>query len=117
MFSSTASYNTDIVRMAWNASRPKSAPYSWIRELGSDYIIVEEEGSATTEISAYGSRAGVYRIPYSVDENEEVTFGDPKRVVQIWVEKEDLSAVELSALRADLESPLDRIIETAKTLR
>lgn len=113
MFSSVQSFNTEIVRAAWSSSRPKGS-YSWIRELGTDYIIIEEELESGSGPVSYPR---TFRIPYSVDENETVVFGDPKRVVQIWVEKDELTAVELSALRADLESPLDRIIETAKTLR
>lgn len=110
MLSNVGSFNTDIVRGAWDAresakrreyasAHPSSnygdiapAPYAYIRELWTDYIIVQHEDPE--EGICY------YKIPYHV-ENDEVVFGDETKVEQSWEEADDdyeLSAYELGLL-------------------
>jgi hypothetical protein len=91
--SNLTSFNTEIVSTAWEAidrERRRLSPsstqgeieadYSWIRELGTDYIIVSKR-----------DHKGEYklRIPYTVNEDYDVTFGEPKKIIQIWVEDDD----------------------------
>ena len=97
------SYKTDIVRMAWEAierenraawarvNRPITEitgeattedysyyPYRWIKELWTDYIIIETETA---------SQPVLQKIPFSVHPvTKEVSFGDPVEVEQVWVE-------------------------------
>lgn len=124
--SAISSFNTEIVRAAWNALEDsrraefdkeraglpnyetaryeQGYPYRWIQELGTDYIIVE-----------HGAKSGQvrYRIPYTVDEDENVSFGPEKKIVQIWVEDEgDLSLAEKRAL-ADIISSADALKRVA----
>lgn len=112
------SFNTDMVRRAWDAQerevrRAKAEAYraefgrdtgmdvpihsySWIRELWTDYVIVEVEGKEGTEY---------HRVPYTVS-GTDVSFGDPIEVVQEWVdapEDEGLSDVEQSLLKDIIE--------------
>lgn len=114
--SSASSYNVEIVRSAWNAresARRKAqqkesygtqteapepyAPYRYISELGSDYIIVTEEDGPSA-----GHR---YKSSYVVDSNDNVFFGPERRIVQLWVEDSgELSADELRDLARVLSS-------------
>lgn len=97
------SYKTDIVRMAWDAiergrreawnrenrsfqettgdAELASAdyyPYSWIKELWTDYIIVETEGP---------NQPILQKIPFTVHPlTKEVSFGEAVEVEQLWVE-------------------------------
>ena len=92
MLSDTKSFNTAKVRTAYEGiqaaerrARGAKEPYaySWIRELWTDHIIVENESE--------GSRGTTYqKIPYVV-ENGEVLFGDPVQVEQAWKESEDIA--------------------------
>lgn len=89
------SYNTDTVRSAWDAQErvrrqayektnrsssdmavPASEmyPYRWVREVWSDFIIIEDE---SPEGRCY------HKIPYYV-EHGEVEFGEGVEVEQIW---------------------------------
>lgn len=88
------SFNVDNVRRAWDglqSARRRAVrgieeyPYSWIRELWTDHIIVENE-------TKNGMR--FEKIPYAV-EGREIIFGDPVEVEQTWRESED-TAVKLS---------------------
>lgn len=98
MFANTNSFNTEIVRMAWEnevrqaaavarADRESRSKYDdgygdddddgptaapWIRELWTDFIIVEIGGEYE-------------KIPYTVD-GMEVEFGTPVDVTQSWTE-------------------------------
>lgn len=105
ILSDTKSFNVDNVRRAWDglqsAERRASAnsdlfPYSWIRELWTDYIIIEKE-----------QRDGVrfQKIPYEVHAGGEVIFGDPVEVEQAWRESED-TAVKLTDELTENESEL-----------
>jgi hypothetical protein len=110
MLSSIGSYNTDMVRRAWDArermrraahevEHPRSGntapesemyPYRWVREVWSDYIIVENEGSTDLEY---------LKFPYVYDDGE-IIFGEPTEVKQVWEEVDDDG--DLSALERDL---------------
>lgn len=101
-------FNTEVVRRSWDAierekrnayrkANPQAhdvyevVPYSYIRELWTTYIIVETEG--------HGGNAYA-KIPYTVSANNEVTFGDPTPVEQVWKDdKGALSATERSLLK------------------
>lgn len=106
MLSQTKSFNTSKVRTAYEGiqaaerrARGVKEPYSysWIRELWTDHIIVENESE--------GSRGTTYqKIPYIV-ENNEVIFGDPVEVEQAWKESED-TAVKLTDEMTENESEL-----------
>lgn len=86
MFSNVPSYNTELVRIAWNFENEKArlfnepsledSPYSYIKELWSDHIIVE------TESRPYG----LFKVPYEVSEDGEVSFGERIPVKSVYVE-------------------------------
>jgi len=101
MLTNIGSFNTEMIRSAWNARerairKAKEAAYrsehgdspftmeaavpmhdySWIRELWTDYIIVEVEGREGSEY---------HKVPYTVD-GTDVEFGDPTEVKQEWVD-------------------------------
>lgn len=112
MLSYIPSYKTDIVRIAWDAKErerreefdrensstkvdPRESvavkdtyyPYRWIKELWTDFIVVESEDSGTVEI---------FKVPFTVNPlTSEVTFDDPVPLKQIYIEMdEDLSDEE-----------------------
>lgn len=107
--SNTTTFNTEVVRRSWDSierakrlafrkSNPgqdsyEAVPYSYIRELWTTYIIVEVEGSIP--------RGSTYvKIPYTVSKGNEVTFGEPTPVEQVWKdEKGDLSKTERTLLK------------------
>ncbi len=110
LLSNIGSFNTEMVRRAWDAEErvrrhayesahedardiaaPNSAlyPYRWIRELWSDFIIVESEGSTAQSI--------FLKIPYTVSGNR-VTFGEADAVEQVWQEAEGLDSEDLSEI-------------------
>ena len=133
MLSALGSFNTETVRHAWDAQErdrrrayegahegardiaaPASAiyPYRWIRELWSDYIIVESEEPTPKYL----------RYPYEVH-GATVVFGDPTEVQQVWQEvdddDDDLSELEKQLLGdvfvvASSKSPLQTIVGLAK---
>ncbi len=132
LLSSAPSFNTEIVRAAWDSiERAKRQaydeahdsrgyegavresygyPYRWITELGNDYIIISVDNTQGQD---------KYRIAYTVDEDYDVSFGEEKRIHQIWVEADDeLSVAEQRALGNILSSrsPLTRIVEAAKSI-
>ncbi len=106
------SYNTDMVRRSWDAQErarreeyqqanpgsnninaPASAmyPYRWIREVWSDYIIVEsDEGDGDCDY---------LKIPYTYEDGE-IKFGTPVEVEQIWQEvpNDDLGDDDLNEI-------------------
>ena len=112
LLSQVGSFNTELVRRSWDAhererrqafeaahpaSRDLSAPaslmypYSWIRELWTDYLVVEVESS---------DGLCFQKVPYTVA-GTEVTFADPVPIQQQWVElpdDEELSVLEKSLL-------------------
>lgn len=119
MLCGIGSFNTDMVRRAWddsersrrNAAREQRAaelgihshdidspvPYSYIKEMWTDYLIVSIENYGTSDVLA--------RVPYSVSGNV-VVFGPATEVEQQYVEVENtmtLSAAELALLSNDLK--------------
>lgn len=107
LLSNISSFNTETVRRAWETrereqrqayeaahpssrdiAAPSSAlyPYRWIRELWTDFIIVECE---------FRDGMAYQKIPYTVSGND-VTFGEPDPVVQKWVEapNDELNSIE-----------------------
>lgn len=107
MLSNVGVFNTEAVRRAWDAQvRAKrqafreahpnqnayeSIPYEYIRELWTTYIIVETEGIGG---------ASYVKIPYTVSKSNDVTFGEPTVVEQVWKdEKGELSKTERSLLK------------------
>jgi hypothetical protein len=137
MFSNTTSFNTEIVRAAWeDLQREKRKAeqvkrraagqdpyeseigmYSWVKELWTDYLIATAEGSSGVEY---------VKVPYTVDDSNNVTFGDPTIVHQVWeeVEAEELSDNELELLMRHLElsaprrtTASERIMELSNRLR
>lgn len=93
-------------RAAWRAARlmedgayatpSESYPYSWCKEVWSDFIIVENEGRG---------KGTFQKIPFTVGADQVVTFGTPKAVKQEYV--------ALSAGGAELlwqESAVDSLI-------
>lgn len=104
MLSETTSFNTEIVRQAWNAQesakrraagRRGEVPYTWIRELWTDHIIVEIEDGMK-----------YVKVPYEVQANNQIVFGDPTpvRMKTEWVDEVALTANEFELLRDDLGS-------------
>lgn len=111
MMLSATSFNTDTVRRAWDdlnqavrraqrlvdraAGRDEYAvesPYSYIRELWTDYIIIEREG-----VPPQGS--GLAKVPYGVTEDGSIYFGEPVTVEQQYVEVDDrFNAYEIAQL-------------------
>lgn len=116
------SFKTDIVRMAWDAqerirrhaweeeNRPSKSydgrletepgsyyPYRWIKELWTDFILVETESNGQPEL---------VKIKYSVNPlTQDVTFGDEVEVRQVYVEMdEDLTDAEKELLADLLDS-------------
>lgn len=108
MLSNVGTFNTEVVRRAWDAierekrkayreKHPQAhdaydvIPYTYIRELWTTYIIVETEGRGGNAFA---------KIPYTVSKNNEVTFGAPVPVEQVWKdEKGALSSTEKTLLK------------------
>jgi hypothetical protein len=117
MLSVMGPYNTEHVRIAWNSLENarrsairaqnkmqtqnypdtpyESVPYSYIKELWTDHILVEAEGSE------YGQKASrLQSIPYWVAD-DVVIFGEPVtvKVSYIEIEDEDLNEYEIALLK------------------
>lgn len=126
----TADYNMDTVRSAFNARTREArkawrtahpgAAYDdpggpsdfWVKEIWSTFLIVQSD---------YGSDPDLYKIPYTVDDNADVTFGDPVEVkteyVVVNAEDDPGSDITDEALQKlmDLtgscpQSPLDKVL-------
>lgn len=136
MFSNVSVFNTEIVRRAFeNIERqkrskeydarglrgaydvPTMTPYTWIKEVWTDHLVVSIEGGPDNDMT-------FARIDYTVDENDEVTFAEPVPMKQVWVEEDESELSENErALIADLldlshVSPAaQRITALASTLR
>lgn len=118
MLSEIPSFKTDIVRLAWDAQERirrnaweaehprefRSAgdaetvdvstnyyPYRWIKELWTDFIVVETESKGQPEL---------VKIKYTVNPiTQDVTFGEEVEVRQVYIEMdEDLSDAEKELL-------------------
>lgn len=116
MLSNIGSFNMDIVRRSWdsmnNAMRraareeatakgldPYSSdvepvPYSWVKEVWTDFIIVEID-------TVNGNEGGIVKVPYSVS-GVDVHFGQPVEVKQEYVEIDDGLTDEEQELLEDL---------------
>lgn len=106
--SNVGSFNTEMVRRSWDAqqradreayrlanpgtSRDYDAvPYTWIRELWTDFIVVESESKLSPAF---------LKIPYTVDDKGAVTFGDPEEVKLVWKDAQgELSRTEKELLK------------------
>ncbi len=77
-------------RTAWRRANPNSyedgPPYWYVRELWNTYIIVSESSD---------KRSKRYRVPYTVEADTNVTFGEPKEVKAqyVVVDDDDLSDI------------------------
>lgn len=92
--SKTVSFNVDSVRSAWNAKRSAernayfqaypygssaavpAPPYSYIKEMWSDYLIVCTDDATDTDL---------YKVGYAVDADGDVTFDKPVEVKTQYV--------------------------------
>lgn len=93
--STAVDFNVDMIRKAfdqatsqarrdWRAANPNSSyddgpPYWYIKEQWTNYLIVQNESAG------YGSSAELYKVPYSVDAQLDVTFADPVQVKTEYV--------------------------------
>lgn len=91
-------YNVDIVRSAfdqrsrdaraaWRKANPNASyddpgypQYLWVKEQWTAFLIVQSD---------YGKNPDLYKIPYSVDDDLNVTFGDAVEVKTEYVEVND----------------------------
>lgn len=108
ILSNIPSYKTDIVRMAWDAKQrelraqekmyrsddssvttevPDFSDHWWIKELWTDFILVENEVAGQPELR---------KVPFTVHPlTHAVTFGEPQEVKQVYIEiDEDLTEEE-----------------------
>lgn len=106
--SNVGSFNTEMVRRSWDAqqradreayrlanpgtSRDYDAvPYTWIRELWTDFIVIESESKLSPAF---------LKIPYTVDDKGVVTFGEPEEVKLVWKDAQgELSRTEKDLLK------------------
>jgi hypothetical protein len=118
MLSYIPSYRTDIVRHAWDAlERQKRAewdethrsetqgssmdtvkesyyPYRWIKELWTDFILVENESAA---------QPALWKVPFTVHPiTQKVTFGQEVEVKPIYIEMDDDLSESEKSLLSDL---------------
>lgn len=77
----SSSFNVDDVRRQYRATlQPRDnygEPYSYVREMWTDFLIVEEEANGN---------AKAYKVPYTVDEKGVATFDERVEVKQTYVE-------------------------------
>lgn len=122
--SNIPSFNMDMIRRAYNqmqqqmrkayADQAKAEgrevkyadelPYTYIRELWTDYVIVEIEGDDER-------RQGLAKVPYEVN-GSQVTFGVPVEVKQEYVEVEEELTDDEKEYLSDmliLSTPAERI--------
>ena len=106
--SNVGSFNTEMVRRSWDARQradreayrlvnPSTSrdyddvPYTWIRELWTDFIVVESESKLSPAF---------LKIPYTVDDKGVVTFGEPEEVKLVWKDAQgELSRTEKDLLK------------------
>jgi hypothetical protein len=120
--SGIGSFNTAIVRSAWEAKNREERrvlgnntndvgpEYSWIEELGTDYIITSrDEPTGTQKV----------RYPYSVSDNDDVTFGPGTPIKQVWVDDDTFNDTERAFL-SSVVSPtkaLENVVRLSKSLK
>lgn len=92
-----SSFNVDDVRRQYRATlQPRDnygEPYSYIREMWSDFLIVEEDANDSSK---------TYKVPYTVDEKGTANFGEKAEVKQTYVELSH-SDLQTSLTDAQLE--------------
>jgi hypothetical protein len=109
-------YNVDIVQQAfsdrarkartdWRTAHPASSyddtecpPYLWVKEQWTSFLIVQSDTGRNPEL---------YKVPYQVDDNLDVTFGEPVEVKTqyVVVDSGELTGADLTD--ADLQQLLD----------
>lgn len=105
-----ADYNVDIVRAAWEtrqraarkaywaanpAGRYEDAPSSmWVKEQWTSHLIVSSD---------YGSDRKLYKVPYTVDTQDNVTFSEPVQVKTQYVTVDDTEVDGNEITDADLQ--------------
>ncbi len=108
------SYSMDSVRSAWDfqynearraaranaMSTDDAIPYTYVKEIWNDSIVVSVSGIS-------GERNGFARVPYTVAEKGDVTFGKPEAVKKTYVA---LSATSTLLWR---EGPSERLVRLA----
>jgi hypothetical protein len=125
------SYNTEIVRRsfenrerearkAWRQANPTASyedgpGHLWVRELWTDFLIVDR---------GYGTEAKTYKVTYTVDDNLDVSFGDPVEVKTTYVTVDtgemvgddltDADLLKMMDLSAPAAGALDRIIALSR---
>ncbi len=100
-------FNVDTVRRAfdlrssearktWREQNPNSSysdgpPYLYIKEMWTNYLIVQDEGG-------YRGEGTLFKVPYSVDKNQSVTFEEPVAVTTkyVAVSTDDMPGGDLS---------------------
>jgi hypothetical protein len=103
----TTDYPVDLVTTAWqdrvrnarddwrknNTSAsyddPDCPPYLWVKEQWTTFLIVQSD---------YGKNPKLWKVPYTVDDQQNVTFGDPVAVKQeyIVIDDGDLDGSEIT---------------------
>lgn len=113
-------YNVDIVRSAWEArnrearkawraANPNNAyddgpGYTYIKEQWTNYLIVQSGYSGETRT--------MYKVPYTVDDKLDITFGEPAEVKTeyVTVKTGDLTGDEIT------DTEIQKMMATAKSL-
>lgn len=74
----------DTARADWRKANPTASyddpgrpPSYWVKEVWNTFVIAQ---------SSYGRDADLYKIPYTVDDNAEVTWGEPVEVKTQYIE-------------------------------
>jgi hypothetical protein len=120
----TVEYNVDIVRSAfeqrarearhaWRAANPNAeydacpVPYTWVKEQWTSFLIVQSDRGKNPEL---------YKVPYEVDADNNVNFGDPVEVKTeyVVVAESDLTGADLTD--ADLQALLGMSAPAAHSL-
>lgn len=134
VLSNISSFDTDIVRSAWDARQVEAQrayaianpvptsnsyptlggdgyQYQWICELGTDYVI--------TSVNTDQGKSR-YRYPYSVDDDYNVSFEESQKIIQVWVvDDDDLTPDEYTHL-SNIPTPasaLSNIVKLAAGLK
>jgi len=87
------SFNVDDIRRQYKGDKNlANSEYSYVREMWSDYLIVEKENTT--------GPATVVKVPYTVDKEGKATFGEEVAVKQTYV---PLSASDLQTQLTDAQ--------------
>lgn len=96
ILSSVDSYSLDQVREAWDAHQraqhtevvqesgievaDKVRPYTYVREVYVDYIVIRQEGLTSAHPNPY------FKVNYTVTDSGEVMFGEPTEIKLEWTD-------------------------------